>query len=122
VNKIVSTEEREKGHKRISKMFFLFLGLIMIFGIVSSIFLLSPKPKKLNPRWERLSELTLPPDGLKLYSFLLKEIPDTSSLKFPALVVVSTWTPVTKENALLPEWNATRKVVMSSNGLSREKA
>jgi hypothetical protein len=79
VNKIPSTEERKKGHKRRRKMLLLLLGLVVVFGIVSSTFLLSPKPKKLDPRRERLSELTLPPDGLKLYSFLLKEIPDIVS-------------------------------------------
>ncbi|MFQ6003661.1 MAG: hypothetical protein ACE5KJ_07940 [Candidatus Zixiibacteriota bacterium] len=70
-------KKRFKKRKR-QKMFAL-LGLLGILVIVFSILYFSQNDKHLDSRRARLSRLTLPPDGSKLYSFLLREIPDIVS-------------------------------------------
>ncbi len=73
-------EEKKKGFKKGKrrKMFTL-LSLLGVFAIVILTLYLFQNADGLDNRRERLSRLTLPPDGSELYSFLLKEIPDIVS-------------------------------------------
>ncbi|NIN00838.1 MAG: hypothetical protein GTO24_22975 [candidate division Zixibacteria bacterium] len=55
------------------------VALLALLAIFVPELYLSQSGADLDDRRTRLSQLTVPPDGLKLYRFMLKEIPDIVS-------------------------------------------
>jgi hypothetical protein len=80
VSKVAGKEERKKGSKRRKgEGLWVAVALLALLAMVGSKAYLSQDGADLDGQRERLSQLTVPPDGSKLYSFMLKEIPDIVS-------------------------------------------
>lgn len=74
-----SIEVKKKRFKKKKQKVFTLLGLLAVLALAISVLHFSESDNQLDNQRERLAQLTLPPDGSKLYSFLLREIPDIVS-------------------------------------------
>jgi hypothetical protein len=80
VSKVAGKKERGKGSKKQKRWgLYAAVALLALLAMVVSKVYLSQEGTNLDGRMARLSQLTVPPDGSKLYSFMLREIPDIVS-------------------------------------------
>ncbi len=80
MSKVAGKKERGKGSKRRKRqILYAAVALLALLAMVASKVYLSQEGADLDGGRARLSQLTVPPDGSKLYSFMLREIPDIVS-------------------------------------------
>ena len=80
MSKVAGKKERGKGSKkRKGEIMYVALAILAVLTIVVSKLYLSQDGADLDGQRAHLSRLIVPPDGSKLYSFMLKEIPDIVS-------------------------------------------
>jgi hypothetical protein len=80
VSKVAGKEERGKGSKKQKRWgLYAAVALLALLVMVASNVYLSQDGADLDGRRARLSQLTVPPDGSRLYSFMLQQIPDIVS-------------------------------------------
>lgn len=80
MSKVAGKEKGGKGPKKQERRgLYAAVALVALLAIIVPQLYMSQNVVDLDDRRPRLSRLTVPPDGSKLYSFMLKEIPDIVS-------------------------------------------